>query len=124
MPATDTVRTSMDALLAEAAAAGRRATVTAVERRLDVTHATFYRHPRPDHRYFQPRVTPASQPEIPFQDTENGQNNLRRLRQENAGLRRTLYLYEEVIRRLAVENDALRQRVTLIALPTGEGWRR
>ncbi|WP_407840608.1 hypothetical protein ACE1OC_36580 [Streptomyces sp. DSM 116496] len=47
----------------------------------------------------------------------SAQNNLRRLRQENADLRRTLHLYEEAIRQLAVENDALRQQVTVIPLP-------
>ncbi|MDX3538143.1 hypothetical protein PV721_28115 [Streptomyces sp. MB09-01] len=119
MPDSDAVRTAMDAVLVEAAAAGRRATVTAVERRLGVTHATFYRH----HQdlitsYFQPRATPALQTETQSQATgEQAQNNLRRLRQENADLRRTLHLYEEAIRQLAIENDALRQQATVIPLP-------
>ncbi|MCX5613429.1 hypothetical protein OHB39_38885 [Streptomyces sp. NBC_00047] len=117
MPDSDAVRTAMDAVLAEAAAAGRRATVTAVERRLGVTHATFYRH----HHdlitsYFQPRATPAFQPET-LSTGEQARNNLRRLRQENADLRRTLHLYEEAIRQLAIENDALRQQATVIPLP-------
>ncbi|MEV2256241.1 hypothetical protein AB0I94_37770 [Streptomyces sp. NPDC050147] len=120
MPDADAVRAAMEAVLAEVADAVRRATVTAVERRLDVTHATFYRH----HQdlitgYFQPRATPASQPEIPSQDTGDGQNNLRRLRQKNADLRRTLHLYGEAVRQLTLENDVLRQRGTPIALPTG-----
>ncbi|MFD3547037.1 hypothetical protein ACFWUW_15755 [Streptomyces sp. NPDC058655] len=68
--------------------------------------------------YFQPRATPALQPETPSQATgEQAQNNLRRLRQESADLRRTLHLYEEAIRQLAIENDALRQQATVIPLP-------
>ncbi|MFH8658589.1 hypothetical protein [Streptomyces afghaniensis] len=43
--------------------------------------------------------------------------NLSRLRKENSDLRRTLALYEEAIRRLAIENDALRSGAAVIRLP-------
>lgn len=125
VPDADTVRTAMDAVLTKAAAAGHRATVSAVERHLGVTHATFYRH----HQdlitsYFQPRATPAPRKQRPSPATgERTQDNLRRLRQENADLRRTLYLYEEAIRRLALVNDALRPEARIIPLP-GNGSRR
>jgi hypothetical protein len=42
---------------------------------------------------------------------------LRRLRKENIGLRRALARYEEVIRPLALENDAPRQGATVVPLP-------
>ncbi|MEU3466064.1 hypothetical protein ABZ721_39780 [Streptomyces sp. NPDC006733] len=119
IPDADTVRTAMDVVLAEAAAAGRRATVTAVERRLGITHATFYRH----HQdlitsYFQPLATPARQPEEPPPAAgQRAQGNLRRLRQENADLRQTLHLYEEAIRSLTLENNALRTQARVIPLP-------
>ncbi|WP_165854395.1 hypothetical protein [Streptomyces sp. V2] len=43
LPDTDTVKTAIDAVLAEAAARGRRPTVAAIERRLGIPHATFHR---------------------------------------------------------------------------------
>lgn len=42
--------------------------------------------------------------------------NLARLRKENTELRRTLTLYEEAIRQLALENEALRTGATVIPL--------
>ncbi|MDX3233014.1 hypothetical protein [Streptomyces sp. ME19-01-6] len=44
--------------------------------------------------------------------------NLTRLRKENTDLRRTLALYEEAIRRLVLENDALRGGAAVVFLPT------
>ncbi|MFI1030649.1 hypothetical protein [Streptomyces sp. NPDC020951] len=38
-------------------------------------------------------------------------------RKENSDLRRTLALYEEAIRQLAIENDALRSGAAVIPLP-------
>ena len=56
LPTTDAVRAAMDSVLASAAAAGRRPTITAVERRLGIPHPTFYRHYQQlITDYFQPR---------------------------------------------------------------------
>ncbi|MGW2518505.1 hypothetical protein ACWC09_16095 [Streptomyces sp. NPDC001617] len=41
-----------------------------------------------------------------------------RLRKVNSDLRRTLALYEEAIRQLAIENDALRSGGTVLPLPS------
>ncbi|AZP22807.1 hypothetical protein EJC51_46285 [Streptomyces aquilus] len=49
---------------------------------------------------------------------EPKEENLRRLRQENTDLRRTLALYEEAIRQLTLENHALRGGSSVIPLPT------
>ncbi|MEV8351810.1 hypothetical protein ACFVTT_24090 [Streptomyces niveus] len=117
LPDAGTVREAMDAVLAEAIANGRRATVSAVERRLGITHATFYRH-------YQDLITTHFQARLPAMPkasstphNERAGDNLRRLRRENANLRATLHLYEEAIRQLTLENHALRERGTVSVLP-------
>lgn len=47
---------------------------------------------------------------------ERREANLARLRKETTELRRTLTLYEEAIRQLALENEALRTGATVIPL--------
>ncbi|MEU5046303.1 hypothetical protein [Streptomyces griseorubiginosus] len=120
LPDTDTVKAAIDTVLDEAASSGRRPTVTAVEQHLGIPHATFHRHyahlidihfrpripgPRADSHTDRPQAAVAKEA------------NLRRLRQENTELRRTLALYEEAIRQLTLENDALRNRATVVPLP-------
>jgi hypothetical protein len=103
----------MDTILADAAARGRRATLTAVERRLGLAHATFYRHYQDlITSYFRPRIprSAALTDLVPSATGESDTRSLRRLRQENAELRRTVEVYAEAIRQLAVENEALRQQ--------------
>lgn len=122
LPDTDTVRTAMDTVLADVAARGRRPTFTAVERHLGLAHATFYRHYRDlITTYFQPRIPRPAAPADdgrPAQAGETTELRLRRLRQENADLRRTVEVYAEAIRQLAVDNAALRQHASTIrALP-------
>lgn len=57
LPDAHTVRAAMDTVLADAAALGRRPTLTAVERHLGLAHATFYRHYSDlITGYFQPRI--------------------------------------------------------------------
>ncbi|MEV0888565.1 hypothetical protein AB0J03_32755 [Streptomyces microflavus] len=114
LPDADTVRAAMDTVLSEATATGRRATVSAVERRLGITHATFYRH-YPDliTEYFQSRLSITAAKEPSSHRNEQDQDNLRRLRRENADLRATLHLYEEAIRQLSLDIDALRQSGTV-----------
>ncbi|MFD5451268.1 hypothetical protein [Streptomyces sp. NPDC127100] len=121
LPDTDTVKTVIDTVLAEAAAHGRRPTVTAIERHLDIPHATFHRHyANLIDAYFRPRIpnpallTPTREPSG---SEARARANLSRLRKENADLRRTLALYEEAIRQLALENDALRGGGAVVALP-------
>ncbi|MFJ8941153.1 hypothetical protein ACIRL0_36485 [Streptomyces sp. NPDC102365] len=50
-------------------------------------------------------------------DDVREESNPSRLRRESAELRRTLAVYEEAIRRLALENDALRGQGVVVALP-------
>ncbi|WP_405787054.1 cell division protein ZapB [Streptomyces sp. NBC_00029] len=111
----------MDTVLADAAARGRRPTLTAVERRLGIAHATFYRHYSDlIAGYFQPRIprSAASADDGQADADEPAARAVRRLRQENIELRRTVEIYSEMIRQLATENDALRQpSVVVRSLP-------
>ncbi|GGW53524.1 cell division protein ZapB [Streptomyces griseoloalbus] len=112
LPDANTVRAAMDTVLADAAAHGRRPTLTAVERRLGLAHATFYRHYGDlITRYFQPRIPrpAAAVGDSTAEADETAALTVRRLRQENTELRRTVEVYAEMIRQLAIENDALRQ---------------
>lgn len=122
LPTADTVKMAIDTVLAEAAARGRRPTVTAIERLLGIPHATFHRHYADlIDTHFRPRIPAPAQPAetrtSPADDARE-ETNLSRLRRENAELRRTLAVYEEAIRQLALENDALRGRGVVVALPT------
>lgn len=121
LPDANTVKAAIDTVLKEAASSGRRPTVTAIERRLGIPHATFHRHYADlIDTHFRPRIlapqaaTPTDRP----QAAEAKEENLRRLRQENTDLRRALALYEEAIRQLILENDALRGGRAVVALPT------
>jgi uncharacterized protein YceH (UPF0502 family) len=120
LPDTDTVKAAIDTVLAEAAARGRRPTVTAIERHLGIPHATFHRHYAGlIDTHFRPHVPEPAQPATTTSSSAAdacAESNLSRLRRENTDLRRTLALYEEAIRQLTLENDALRQGATVLPL--------
>lgn len=122
LPDTETVKAAIDTVLAEAATRGRRPTVTAVERFLDIPHATFHRHYADlIDVHFRPRTPASARPVIPREPSGSDvrtEANLSRLRKENTDLRRILALYEEAIRHLPLENDALRSGGTVLPLPT------
>jgi hypothetical protein len=118
LPDADTVKAAIDSVLEHAAATGRRPTVTTVERRLGIPHATFHRHYSDlIDEHFRPRIPSPAQPAPGEKTSGHTEANLRRLRQENTDLRRSLELYEEAIRQLALENDALRQGAAVLLLP-------
>jgi hypothetical protein len=120
LPDADTVKAAIDTVLEEAFASGRRPTVTAIERRLGIPHATFHRHYADlIDTHFRPRI-PVARAETHTDGPEaddTKKENLRRLRKENTDLRRTLALYEEAIRQLTLENHALRSGATVVPLP-------
>jgi hypothetical protein len=119
-PDADTVKAAIDTVLEHAAATGRRPTVTAVERRLGIPHATFHRYYSDlIDEYFRPRIPVSARPAPGEKTSERTEAKLHRLRQENTDLRRTLELYEEAIRQLTLENDALRGSAAVIPLPAG-----
>jgi len=83
------------------------------------THATFHRHYSDlIGEHLRPRIPAPAQPATGEKTSERTEANLDRLRQGNTDLRRTLTLYEEVIRQLTLENSALRQGATVVPLPT------
>ncbi|MGW0655378.1 hypothetical protein ACWD4T_42550 [Streptomyces umbrinus] len=97
LPDANTVKAAIDRVLDQAAASGRRPTVTAVEQSLGIPHATFHRHYSDlIDTHFRPRVPAPAPPTVPGEKAgERSEANLKRLRQENTDLRRTLALYEE-----------------------------
>jgi hypothetical protein len=119
LPDADTVKATIDSVLEHAAATGRRPTITTVERRLGIPHATFHRHYSDlIDEHFRPRIPAPAQPAPGDKTSERTETKLHRLRQENIDLRRALELYEEAIRQLALENDALRQGAAVLPLPS------
>jgi hypothetical protein len=82
LPDADTVKAAIDMVLEEAVTRGRRPTVTAIERRLAIPHATFHRHYADlIDTHFRPRI-PAARAEThtdrPKAD-ETKEENLHRL---------------------------------------------
>jgi len=120
LPDAETVKAAIDMVLEDAATRGRRPTVTAIERRLGIPHATFHRHYADlidtHFRPHIPRTTPTSAQAQSSEPDEQREANLARLRKENTELRRTLTLYEEAIRQLAIENETLRTGAAVIPL--------
>ncbi|MFF0793735.1 hypothetical protein [Streptomyces spiralis] len=94
--------------------------MTAIERHLGIPHATFHRHyAELIDTHFRPRIPEPAQPATTTSSSAadaRAEANLSRLRRENTHLRRTLALYEEAIRQLTLENDALRQGATVLPL--------
>ncbi|MDX3639438.1 hypothetical protein [Streptomyces sp. MB09-02B] len=116
----DTVKAAIDTVLEEAATRGHRPTLTAIERHLGIPHATFHRHYADlIDTHFRPHIPATAPPMVQAESSgadERREANLARLRKENTELRRTLTLYEEAIRKLALENEALRTGATVIPL--------
>ncbi|CAM5450458.1 hypothetical protein STAFG_2601 [Streptomyces afghaniensis 772] len=96
LPGTETVEAAIDTVRAGAAARGRRPTVTAIERLLDIPHATCHRHYADlIDVHFRPRIPALARPTTPTEPSGSDvrtEANLSRLRKENTDLRRTLAL--------------------------------
>ncbi|MGW3954626.1 hypothetical protein ACWEKM_27675 [Streptomyces sp. NPDC004752] len=110
----DEVQLAMNLVLREAHETGRRATITAVERRLDVKHATFYRNFPHLITWFQEQVD--AQRDIPKPGQETKRKNAQEdtiadLRRENTQLRRTLAIYAESLRQLTLDYEEVRSQV-------------
>jgi hypothetical protein len=104
LPTDTQVKQAMDDVLAEAARTGRAATVTAVERRIGLRHATFYRHYQPlITDYFRPKAQTSSQPTATTgTEEETNHKTMKRLRQENTELRKLMNIYAETTRQLTL----------------------
>ncbi|MFI6031605.1 hypothetical protein [Amycolatopsis magusensis] len=117
LPSNDDVRRAMDQVLADARAAGRHPTVSAVERALDIRHATFYRNYRDlITGYFQPPGG-RGRPRLCRTGAHRG-GNAGRHRAENAEFRKLVQVYEEAIRQLTLTNNDLREKLNVAAKVT------
>lgn len=110
----DEVQLAMNLVLREAQEAGRRPTVTAVEKRLDVKHATFYRNFPHLITWFQEQVDAQRNTPRPEQDAEDPkpqEDVIADLRRENTQLRRTATVYAEALRQLTLDYQEVRSQV-------------
>ncbi|MFE9000606.1 hypothetical protein ACFYOY_00415 [Streptomyces sp. NPDC007875] len=110
----DEVQLAMNLVLREAHENGRRATITAVERRLDVKHATFYRNFPGLITWFQEQADAQRNALKPEQDIERKnapEGTIADLRRENTQLRRTLVIYAEALRQLTLDYEEVRSHV-------------
>ncbi|MFD9288360.1 hypothetical protein ACFWBV_08610 [Streptomyces sp. NPDC060030] len=105
----EAVREAVDELLAQAAEAGRAATVTALADRLGVNRQTLYRDFGPTVANFMTRdAERRTRPQRPPRDDTIDRKTIARLRREKDELTRHLHIYEDHIRRLTLENAAMR----------------
>ncbi|MGW4825124.1 hypothetical protein ACWEP4_41035 [Streptomyces sp. NPDC004227] len=110
----DEVQLAMNLVLREAQETGRRATITAVERRLDVKHATFYRNFPHLITWFQEQVDAQRNVAKPEHDAERPKPHedvITDLRRENTKLRRTLTVFAEALRQLTLDYQEVRSQV-------------
>jgi hypothetical protein len=109
LPTSANVQEAMAQVLAEAAATGRRATISAVERQLGLPHATFYRNFADLIQQFQQQTSPPNTTATPTNGhaQDGPAETIRRLRSENEDMRRTLRIYAEAIRQLTTRNEEL-----------------
>ncbi|MDB5448557.1 MAG: hypothetical protein JWQ97_3874 [Phenylobacterium sp.] len=118
---------SPDVVLRQASEEGRRPTLAAVERRLDVKHATFYRNFPQLIDWFREQVEarqtpPVSDPTAPQPKTSK--EIIADLRRENSQLRRTVAIYAEALRQLTLDYEETRSQVQQTADVTDLASRR
>lgn len=104
----------MASVLAESAASGRRATITSVEARLGITHATFYRHYPALIDWFHTQQA-NRRSAILRDEIDSTTILLIRLRHDNADLKKLVAVYAEAIRQLTIDNADLRTQLEEIS---------
>ncbi|MFE5159989.1 hypothetical protein ACFRNT_15995 [Streptomyces sp. NPDC056697] len=123
----DEVQLAMNLVLHEAQENGRRATIAAVERRLDVKHATFYRNFPHLIAWFQEQADTQRNNPRPEQDTKQKKtpdDTITDLRRENTQLRRTLAIYSEALRQLTLDYEEVCSQIQQSAHVTDLSTRR
>jgi hypothetical protein len=112
LPTDEQVLAAMNEVLATSGETGKRPTVTTVEQRLGVTHATFYRTYPELITWFKEQTAERRRARQAATPSPNGaEETMTRLRRENEDLRRLAKIYAEAIRQLTVDNVALRAAV-------------
>ncbi|MEU0663795.1 hypothetical protein [Streptomyces lavendulocolor] len=111
----DEVQLAMDLVLREAQESGRHPTITAVEKRLDIKHATFYRNYPHLIASFKERAdalrnTPRGPASVSAQK-KTPEGTIADLRREVTQLRRTVTIYAEALRQLTLEYEEMRCQV-------------
>ncbi|MFF2148655.1 hypothetical protein [Kitasatospora sp. NPDC058190] len=107
LPTDEQVRAAMESELADSEAAGRRATVTNVEKRLGVTHATFYRNYPDLITWFKNRLADRHRSATTPKNSARADDETARLRRENSDLRKLVRIYAEAIRQLTIDKAVL-----------------
>jgi hypothetical protein len=114
LPSDDRVTVVMERVLNQAAENGRRATVTAVERALDIPHATFdrnYRHLIDGFRQHAQQQAAAPRPAGPVSTGTGPDQAMQRLRRGNEDFRRLVKIYAESIRQLTLDHLELETKL-------------
>ncbi|WFB85606.1 MULTISPECIES: hypothetical protein [Streptomyces] len=124
LPTNEQVRTALEAELDESEAVGRRATVSNVEKRLGVTHATFYRNYPDQIDWFKSRLDARRQAATAAKGTAKREDDLARLRRENTDLRKQVRIYAEAIRQLTLDKAALEDKLEALEGTTSLDERR
>jgi hypothetical protein len=108
LPTDDEVRHAMHLVLREAAEAGRRPTVTAVERRLGTTHPTFYRTYPDLIDWFKQQARHSAAATGPAATARSDTaKQLASVRRDNEDLRRRIRIYAEALRQLTIDHAQL-----------------
>ncbi len=115
LPTDEQVRIAMEAELADSEAASRRATVTNIEKRLGVTHATFYRNYPELITWFKSRLADRQRSVTAPKDGTRSDDETARLRRENSDLRKLVRIYAEAIRQLTVDKAALEDELQALS---------
>jgi hypothetical protein len=117
LPSNDEVRLAMDLVLRRSAETGRRPTITAVERRLDIAHPTFYRNYPELIDWFKQQRQDQTAPRQADRTAarRDPAREMARLGRENQELRTITKLYAEAIRQLTLDYAELEAKVNVHA---------
>ena len=111
LPNDEHVRAAMNTELEEAKTSGRRPTVTNVEKRLGIPHATFYRNYAQQVEWFKAQLAARRENTKSEPGDIERDDGLARLRQENTDLRKQLRIYAEAIRQLTLDKATLEDQI-------------
>jgi hypothetical protein len=112
LPTDDEVRHTMHLVLREAADTGRRPTISAVERKLGITHPTFYRTFPDLIAWFKQQATSSTATPAPTPPSRTDPiAQMANLRRDNEDLRRQVRIYAEALRQLTLDHAQLQEHV-------------